>query len=144
MKKVGLAAFAGCLLLTFTAHGGDEAALKKEKAALQGVWKVVGFETPDGKKDDINGATLDFEKDGKSIVFMHKDETKKGAFKLNPAGKPKEIDITPEGEKTMIGIYLIEKNTLKLCLAPESDARPVEFAPKAGTKQVYITFERAK
>ena len=148
MKTLGLASFAACLLVALTAHGGDEAALKKERAALQGLWKVVEFEGPNGKKDDVVGATLEFDKDGKNITLMRNNESKKGTFKLNPAAKPKEIDITPSDgkEKTMEGIYVIEKNTLKICLCEESssDGRPNEFAVKEGKKYVLITLERAK
>ena len=50
MKALGLASFAAVLFVALSAQAGDDAALKKEKAALQGVWKVVSFEGPDGKK----------------------------------------------------------------------------------------------
>src|SRR5262245_17482173 len=111
MKTLGLAAFAGCLLVAFTAQAGDEAA-KKEQAALQGVWKVVAFETAKGKSDDIVGATLEFDKDGKSITFMKGNESKKGTFTLNPAGKPKEIDITTDMNKKVEGVYSLDKTSL--------------------------------
>jgi uncharacterized protein (TIGR03067 family) len=127
-------------------QAGDEAALKKDKAALQGLWKVISLEGPDGKKEDLNGATLEFGKEGKNITFIKDNETKKGTFKLNPAGKPKEIDISPTDDtKTMAGIYQVEKSTLKICLAMNpNDARPTEFAIKDGNKHVLITLERAK
>jgi uncharacterized protein (TIGR03067 family) len=146
MKMLGLASFAACLAVAFTVQAGDEAALKKERAALQGVWKITSFETPDGKKDDLNGATLEFDKDGKNLTFTKDGDTKKGTFKINPAGKPKEIDISPSDEnKTMAGIYLLEKTTLKICLATgANDARPTEFAVKDGSKAVLITLEKAK
>ena len=96
MKTFGLASFAATLFIAFAAQGGDDAALKKERAALQGMWKVVAFEDADGKKDDLVGATLDFAKDGKMLTFTRGGETKKGTFKLNVAGKPKEIDITAD------------------------------------------------
>ena len=147
MKALGLASFAVTLFVVLAAHGGDDAALKKEKAALQGVWKVVSFETPAGKKEDLVGATLEFDKDGKGITYSKDSETKKGTFKLNPAGKPKEIDITQGDDKNIReGIYQIDKNTLKICLCPDgsSDGRPNEFAVNDGKKYVLITLEKAK
>jgi uncharacterized protein (TIGR03067 family) len=148
MKTLGLASFAACLLITLVAHGGDDAVLKKEKAALQGVWKIVSLETPKGKDANVEGANLEFDKDGKNITYTHNNETKKGTFKLNPAGKPKEIDILQEDDanKKMEGIYQIDKNTLKICLCPDGsgDGRPSEFAVKDGKKHVLITLERAK
>ena len=148
MKALGLTAFAATLFIAFAAQGGDDAALKKENAALQGVWKVVGLDTPDGKKgDDLAGATLEFDKDGKKLTFTFKDKTKKMTFKLNPAAKPKEIDITGDDDnKTLEAIYVIEKNTLKICLCDDgsNDGRPSEFAVKEGKKFALITLEKAK
>ena len=147
MKPLGLAlaSFVGCLVVALTVQAGDDAQ-KKEKAALQGVWKIVEFEGPDGKKDDAVGATLEFDKDGKNMTFTKGSETKKGTFTLNPAGKPKEIDITPDNEnKAFEGIYEIKGKTLKICLCPGgNDGRPTEFAVKDGKKFVLLTLEKAK
>ena len=144
MKAFGLAAFAAVLFGTLAVQGGEEAALKKEQAALQGVWKITIFETSLGKKDEVVGATMEFDKDGKNLTFLIGNDTKKGTFKINPAGKPKEIDITVEGEdKTFEGIYEIDKATLKICIAPNTgDGRPNEFATKDGKSFVLITLEK--
>lgn len=146
MKTLGLAAFAASLLVVVAAQGGDDAALKKERAALQGVWKITKFEKAQGEDANLIDATLEFDKDGKNITFTRNDDTKKGTFKLNPAGKPKEIDISPVGEgKTMEGIYQIEKSTLKICMADRAgDGRPSEFAVKEGKSYVLITLEKQK
>ena len=126
MHSFTIASFAAGLLIVFVA--GDEAALKKDKAAFQGVWKVTSLETPKGKDANAEGATLEFNKDGKNFTFMHNDETKRGTFKLNPAGKPKEIDVVFIGEdKTFEGIYQIEKNKLKICICLEGNAGPAAY-----------------
>jgi uncharacterized protein (TIGR03067 family) len=147
MKTLGLASFAVVLAVTLVSQGGDDA-VKKEKAALQGVWKIVRVETPKGNETDLEGATFEFDKDGKNVVFMHNNQTKKGTYKLNPAGKPKEIDITASDDniKTLEGIYKIDKNQLKICLCPDGsgDGRPSEFAVKDGKKFVLITLEKTK
>jgi uncharacterized protein (TIGR03067 family) len=145
MKTLGLASFAVGLLVVLTAQGGDEA-LKKEKAAIEGAWKIVSFESNKGKDANLEGASLEFDKDGKRMTFTHNGETKKGSFKINPAAKPKEIDINPSDEnKTFEGIYQLDKDKLKICLAPDSnDGRPGEFALKDGKNYVLIVLERAK
>jgi uncharacterized protein (TIGR03067 family) len=147
MKALGLASFATALLVVLTAQGGDDAAQKKDKAALQGKWKIVGFETNKGKDMSLENAVMEFDKDGKNLTFTKKDDqAKKGTFKLNPGAKPKEIDIMPGDEnKTFEGIYQLDKDKLKLCLAPEAgDGRPGEFALKDGKNYVLITMERVK
>ena len=53
--------------------------------------------------------------------------------------------VGPASIKTMEGIYQLDTNKLKLCLAPESgDGRPGEFALKDGKNFVLILLERAK
>ena len=145
MKTLGLTSFGACLFIVLTAQAGDDAQ-KKDKAAIQGKWKVVRFETSKGQDPNVEGATIEFDKDGKNLVFTHMDKAKKGTFSLNPAGKPKEIDITPTDEnRTFEGIYAFEKETLKLCLATEpGDGRPGEFAVKDGKSFVLVTLERSK
>ncbi len=145
MQSIGIASFAAGILLVLGAQG-DEAALKKEKAALQGAWKITSFETAKGKDSNLEGATLEFDKDGKSITFTHNGETKKGKFKVNLAGKPKEIDIMPADEdKTIEAIYQLEKTTLKICLSSQgSDGRPSEFATKEGKGFAVIVLEKVK
>jgi uncharacterized protein (TIGR03067 family) len=146
MKALGLASVSIVFFAALAVQGGEEAAVKKERAALQGVWKITEFETAAGKKDDLVGATLEFDKDGKSMVFTKDADAKKGTFKLNPAGKPKEIDLSPQGEdKVLEAIYQVEKTTLKICVAANpGDGRPSEFATKDGKSYVLITLEKAK
>jgi uncharacterized protein (TIGR03067 family) len=145
MHSIGIASFAVGLLLVVGTQG-DEAALKNEKAALEGAWKVAGAETAEGKDTAGDGATLEFDKDGKTFTFTLNGEAKKGTFKLNAAGKPKEIDFTLANEdRTMEAIYVIEKTTLKICLAlGANDGRPTEFATTAGKYFVLAELERVK
>jgi uncharacterized protein (TIGR03067 family) len=145
MKALGMTAFAAGLLIVLTARAGEDEA-KKDKAALEGTWKVISFETAKGKDSDLEGATLEFSKDAKSLIFTHKDQTKKGTVKINAAAKPKEMDIKPNDEdKTFEAIYHVEKDKLKLCLTPEpGDGRPGEFAVKEGKSFILILLERAK
>jgi uncharacterized protein (TIGR03067 family) len=60
-----------------------------------------------------------------------------GKFKIDPAKSPKEIDIFDESgvknEKTKLGIYEIDGDSYKYCLAPAGKPRPTEFASKAGS-----------
>jgi uncharacterized protein (TIGR03067 family) len=111
--------------------GGDADAVKKELKALAGTWKVESFEAADGKKAEFEGALLTFKDD--NMEFTKDGETKKGTVKVNPAGKPKEIDIKPEDKNDPIpAIYQIDGATLKFCLAmgEANVARPNEFTAK--------------
>ena len=146
MKTFGFLTCAASLVLVLTAQAGDDAAQKKDKAALQGMWKVISLENAQGKDAGAEGAMIEFDKDGKTMTYTQQGNTKKGTYTLNPAANPKEIDIKAIDEnKTFEAIYKVEKDSLKLCLAAEpGDGRPSEFATKEGKSYVLVTMERAK
>src|SRR5262245_42692006 len=98
MKTFGLSACAASLFLVLAAQGGDDAAQKNDKAALQGMWKVISLETAQGKDANAEGAMVEFDKDGKTMTYTQQGQTKKGTYTLNPAANPKEIDIKAADE----------------------------------------------
>ena len=144
MVKLSLAGFVVSAMLLV--GGGDDAALKKEKALFKGTWKIAKAENAKGEDDGFKGAEVVFDEAGN--LELHKcGETKKAMYKLNPKAKPKEIDILidDDGGKTIKGIYEISKNKLKLCVEAIPDsARPAEFAVKDNTAIMIVTMERAK
>jgi uncharacterized protein (TIGR03067 family) len=133
----------GTVGLVFLAAAGvqdTDLAIKKDKASLKGAWKFESFETAEGKKDDIDGATLSFDAD--KIEYKKGDEIRKGTFTINPAGKPKEIDLKAD-DKEMLGIYKIVQETLTMCICMEpGQARPAKFAAKDTC--VLVTLKRLK
>jgi uncharacterized protein (TIGR03067 family) len=126
--KALLAVTAGFMFLVAASAQDNDAAVKKDKGLLKGLWKFVSFETEEGKKDDFESATLSFDAD--KIEFKKGDESKTATYTINPAGKPKEIDLK-ENDKEMQGIYKIDKETLTICICPgPNQTRPNEFAAK--------------
>ena len=77
-----------------------------------------------------------------------KDKEHKGTFKLDASKKPKQIDITPtdgdEKDKVIHGIYSLEKDELKICIARGDKERPTEFESKEGSGHMLVTLKRAK
>ena len=134
-----LALFAGGL----TIAQDNDAAVKKDKELLKGLWKIESFESQQGKKDDFEGATLDFKPDG-NVEFTKGDDTKKATYTINPASKPKELDLKPvDKDEAMQGIYRVEKDVLTICIAEgPGAARPNEFAAK--DRAVVVTLKRVK
>ena len=147
--KLTLGGFAACAVL-FLGGQADEAAIRKEKARLKGTWNFVRVESPKGEEaaDKIRGATLVIGEDG-TLEFRKDEKRKKATYTINPAGKPKEIDLTSvdDDTKKIRGIYQLDKDTLKICFGdPKNKGRPTEFAvdKTEGKEQILMTLERAK
>ena len=72
-------------------------------------------------------------------------------LKIDPGQNPKQIDITlhlkkvKKGDRTVLGIYEIKGDTLKVCyFASQTGRRPLEFATKDNPNIGYIVLTRAK
>jgi uncharacterized protein (TIGR03067 family) len=72
----------------------------------------------------------------------------KGTYKLIPPEKLKAMDITgtdgPNQGKTLLAIYELTGDTLRICYDLEGKTRPSEFATKTGTQQLLVSYKRAK
>ncbi len=134
---------AGGTLLGGDAKKGSTAELKK----IQGTWRFTA-EVMDGKavpKDKLAKTTVTFAgdkwtvRDGDTVVQA-------GTHKFNPGKKPAQVDaVVTEGEgkgTTMLGIYELKGNTMKVCFDPQGKARPTSFTAKEG--QFSAVVERVK
>ncbi len=149
MKPFFLTAVAVGLLVCAGAPAGEG---KKDKAALQGVWKVVTVEERGNAKEDNEGHEVVIK--GDEFTLKRGDETIiKATIKLDPTKSPKQIDLKiteSRGGKhvgeTAEGIYELKKDQLKCCIMEPGSggARPTEFSAPEGTKQVVVTLKRAK
>ena len=113
------------------------------KDKIEGTWVVVAH-TRNGKaNEEIKDDKVTFKDGTITIKSKNKDET--ATYKVDASKKPKEIDITdPEG-KTLMGIYTVEGDKLKICLCkPDGNKRPTEFSAKAGSAQMLLELKREK
>jgi uncharacterized protein (TIGR03067 family) len=140
----GLLAGVLALLLAVPAgvRGGDDAKTEAEK--FQGKWKPTKIEgrnplkldgllvTVTGDKLTLRGATE------KPLQFT---------LKLDPAAKPKAIDITFE-LGTLLGVYELDGDTLKVCYSElqesEKGKRPTELTAPADSNRYLWVLKREK
>jgi uncharacterized protein (TIGR03067 family) len=117
--------------------------VKKDLAKLQGIWKVesavVGGENvPAEIRADMS---LTFK--GEEVIPA-KNPKDIATIKLDPSKKPAAIDLTEKNQKTSLGIYEINGDTLKLCFNEPGKGRPTTFESAKGSQAVFVVLKRDK
>ncbi len=148
MKARVLLCVAVGLMLAADDKKSDE--VKKEQEKFQGAWTTVSI-VRDGEtvvpEEEIKALKLTISGD-KRVLKVGDEVRSEGTYKLDPSKKPKAIDITvsegPLKGKTVVGIYEIDGDTQKICLALEGTERPKEFTSKAGSGHLLQIFKREK
>lgn len=125
----------------------DEDAAKKEQEKWQGTWTLKSVENNGAKMPEGRLAGFGYRMTVTGDRYVH---TVKGmnirdvAFTLDPTAKPKTIDTRDKDNKTEKGIYELDGDTLRVCLAEEGKDRPTEFSAKEGTRCSLMVFKREK
>ena len=133
------------------AEAPKEDAAKKDLKKMEGTWMLIGHvhegKTTTEKENKQARVKLIIKGDKYSIYFGDK-ERGKGTIRLDPAKKPKEIDLVLAGKEfkgqVMLGIYELKNDVLKVCNAFPGKARPEEFSAKKGSRRYFITYKRVK
>jgi uncharacterized protein (TIGR03067 family) len=111
---------------------------------IEGRWTVTSVELAGSEVPGLKGAELMLA-GGKKNFTLPDNRVEKGTYRLDASKKPGEIDTTTEGrEGAEKGIYEVEGDTLKLCLATRGGTRPKAFSTKSGTDHILIVLRRAK
>jgi uncharacterized protein (TIGR03067 family) len=144
MGRYGLYGVTVFFLLAAVLPAADED--EGDKAKLQGTWKLVAVEKDGGKPQKVTNKSTDYFElkfAGDKVTATFKQGTsEKGTHKIDPSQKPKTINFMPttsdDKGKTLLGIYELKGNTLKMCVAePEIKKRPKEFKSKGEGVIVY-------
>ena len=134
---MAVAVLGGGALWSYATPEADEKP-KPDKELILGTWIPISGEQ--------NGAELAEEKlKGGKLIFTDEKVTlhvldarpREGTYTIDPDKTPKEIDILDGSgkvnEQTKLGIYELDGETYKFCLAPASKPRPTEFTSKPGS-----------
>ena len=141
MLRRTLSVLATLALLAATVPADEERPDSREEEArkdlqeMQGTWKLESLE--DGKKTKVDvkkrtlffGGELCLVRDGDKVVQV-------GVARLVTSKSPRRIDVVvrkgQHQDNTMLGIYEVKDDTLKVCFDPEGEGRPAAFATKLG------------
>jgi uncharacterized protein (TIGR03067 family) len=127
-----------------------DAAVAKELQAFKGTWRL-SYKEEDGKKfsqEEIKDVIMT--NDGSGMVSVRRGDKviAEATVKLDPTTKPKTIEVTfTAGEqkgKTRLGIYEIEGDAFRVCVARPGDERPAEFSAEAGSGRILVVYQREK
>ena len=116
----------------------------KDEDAIQGTWQLdtldAGGVAP--PPVELQKIRFNFKDGGLEVTHDMMPRDKKGTYRLDPTAKPKTIDLVEGNGQTALGIYELDGDTFKICLAEgQNAARPTEFKP-AGARVVVVTFKR--
>jgi uncharacterized protein (TIGR03067 family) len=114
---------------------------------IKGTWKFTSQEE-DGKartKEELAKQTITFDGD-KWTVHRDGKVIQAGTHKFDPDKKPPQVDaVVTEGEdkgNTMLGIYELKGETLKVCFDPKGKERPTDLTSKAGRMTAVVEREK--
>jgi len=123
-------------------------ALPKDVEKMQGDWTIVqalhNGESAD--EDKIKEAALVFK--GSKFTLTMNGETHEVPFTVDPKKKPKTIDAKPTNgmfkDKTLLGIYEIKGDDLKMCFSEPGSDRPTEIKSEGGSNTFMMVVKRKK
>jgi uncharacterized protein (TIGR03067 family) len=122
--------------------------VQDELKRFEATWKFVSIE--------VEGNAVPAERfqddrlilKGKTFTSQVQGNTTEGTFKIDPTVTPKTIDITfsdgPGKDNTQKGIYVLEKDTQKICWSAPGKPRPTEFNAKAASGRMLQVLEKVK
>jgi uncharacterized protein (TIGR03067 family) len=124
--------------------GAGEDAAKEELARLQGTWQLVAAET-DGKKaaeENVKQIRVVIRGGKHSVQFGEKVIAKEVPFTIDPTKRPREVTDSLADGRTIRGIYELDGDTLRSCVAAVGKDRPTRFAAEAGSGHTLRIFRR--
>lgn len=135
------------VLLFCSSLAGDDAKTEREK--LEGTWLVTAA-TDNGvemEADQVKGIKVVFSGD----EFSATDGTvtvMKGTFTLDPGKKPKAMDLKStvgrHKGQTVLGVYELDGDTLRLCLVAPKEKRPEKLESTLDNSGMLLVCKRDK
>lgn len=146
MKRHGMLILVAGLLIAAEKPKKEDGSADAKK--LQGTWSVIkavhnGEAAPDEKIQQVKVAFKD-----DKFTLNEGGQDHEVTFKLDPTKKPRTMDAVPaDGKfkgKTLQGIYALEGDELKLCLAQPGKERPTKFESTANSGHFLLVMKRSK
>jgi len=144
MKAISCISIA-TFLIAAVAWGQDAA---DERKLLQGTWLPTAAEVSEAPLNEATLKTIKLVLEGDKYTVTVGKAVDKGTTKIDPTAKPKSLDILgtdgPNKGKTILAIYELKDDTLRVCYDLTGKVRPTEFKTKKGELIFLATYKRSK
>src|SRR5262249_54570296 len=128
------------------AKKAPDAEKKTDKEKLQGSWLPLAVVTGGRERSEQEIKDKNFEMvfTGDKVTIPVKDVTKSEVtYKLDASQRPKHIDFLIPEHRSAKAIYLLEGDTLTICVSEKAgDERPTEFESKEGSNVALMKLKR--
>ena len=115
---------------------------KEDGKVIEGTWVIEDAELAGKKLDALKGTKLTMA-NGK-----YEFQNDKGEYILSAAEKLTALDILgkegPNQGKTILTIYQLDGDRLRICYDLTGKARPTEFKTETGSRLFLVTYQREK
>jgi uncharacterized protein (TIGR03067 family) len=133
------------VLCTPVARGADT---PDKPVKLDGTWIPASAEIAGKKLPGAATKTWKLVLENENYTFTSNEATDKGKSKVDRSAKPMTIDITgvdgPNKGKTILAIFELEGDDLKVCYDLTGKKRPAEFQTKENTPLFLVHYKRQK
>ncbi|MFL5339103.1 MAG: TIGR03067 domain-containing protein [Gemmataceae bacterium] len=124
---------------------GDDA---KDRKGMDGTWLATTAEMAGQPLADQVVKSIKLVMEGDKYTVTVGTNPDHGAVKLDSAAKPKAMDIQgtegPNKGKTILAIYELNGDTLRICYDLGGKNRPTEFKTKPDSQLFLVTYKRDK
>jgi RNA polymerase sigma factor (sigma-70 family) len=139
----------GAAWVTFRTRAAGPNAERAEAERLQGTWNFVALEVEGGivPENIIKGSRAVVQRNTITTISPTGQVLHKSTFHLDVASTPRALDLTytegPMKGATSLGIYELDGDTWKICIAPPGKDRPRGFVTEARSGLSVQTVKRA-
>jgi uncharacterized protein (TIGR03067 family) len=137
-----------CIALIVLAAAAWSQDAADERKLLEGAWLPTAAELGENPVEEATLKTMKLVIEGDKYTVTVGKSIDKGSVKIDPAAKPKTMDIIgadgPNKGKTFLAIYELNGDTLRVCYDLTGKARPTEFKTKKGEPLFLATYKRPK
>lgn len=130
------------LIIAAPAWAEDKKAETRIDPTLKGRWEIVSGKFNGSESAIVRGRVLKFANGELTTYFNDDEKDLTVAITFNLSTTPKQIDIDQRLGSLALGIYTIDKDTLKICYAEPGADRPKKLESAAGDRQFLLVLKR--